>query len=218
MKKVLLGFLLAFSASVFGFIGGGITSHSHSSSTDGGTDIAAVPIGTVLDYSGITPPSLFHVADGSAVSRTTCAKAFTALGTTWGVGDGSTTFNLPDLRGRVTAGKDDMGGVAANRLTNANAGFVGTTLGAAGGDERMFAHSHTGGAHTHGLNSGGGITTANISSGNTYQTAAGSSISAIIQLSTTDSGGAVATSTAGAGTAQNVQPTAVVYKIVKVDC
>jgi microcystin-dependent protein len=53
----------------------------------------------------------------------------------YGAGDGSTTFNLPDLRGRTIAGKDDMGGVSANRLTNQSGGLDGDTLGAAGGAE-----------------------------------------------------------------------------------
>jgi microcystin-dependent protein len=60
---------------------------------------------------------------GQAISRPTYAGLFSRLGTTYGAGDGSTTFNLPDLRGCVTAGKDDMGGGAAGRLTG------GTTLG-----------------------------------------------------------------------------------------
>ena len=55
--------------------------------------------------------------------------------TTCGVGDGSTTFNIPDLRGRVTTKKDDMGGSSANRLTDANDGVDRDTLGNSGGGE-----------------------------------------------------------------------------------
>jgi hypothetical protein len=51
---------------------------------------------------------------------------------------------VPDLRGRCVAGKDDMGGSAANRITAGNSGITGTTLGAAGGDERQHQHQHTG--------------------------------------------------------------------------
>lgn len=54
---------------------------------------------------------------GQAVSRTTYAALFTAIGTNYGAGDGSTTFNLPDMRGRIAAGKDDMGGTAASRMS-----------------------------------------------------------------------------------------------------
>jgi microcystin-dependent protein len=96
----------------------------------------AVPVGGLLDYVGTTAPnSAFVFPYGQAVSRTTYATLFTMVSTTFGVGDGSTTFNLPDLRGRVVAGKDDMGGPSANRLTNADDGLNGDTLGATGGGE-----------------------------------------------------------------------------------
>ena len=82
--------------------------------------------------------------DGSAVSRTgNFANLFQALGTTWGVGDGSSTFNVPDLRGRSKFGRDDMGGSAANRITNAGSGIVGTTTGAVGGAQSVtFAQAN----------------------------------------------------------------------------
>lgn len=56
-----------------------------------------IPVGGVLLFMGSTPPTGFLAADGSAVSRTTYAHLFAVIGTTYGVGDGSTTFNLPDL-------------------------------------------------------------------------------------------------------------------------
>ena len=74
---------------------------------------------------------------GQAVSRTEYAGLFAAYASTYGAGDGSTTFNLPDLRGRVIAGKDDMGGTSANRLTSP---INGDNLGAAGGTE---GHTHS---------------------------------------------------------------------------
>jgi len=96
----------------------------------------AVPVGGFLDYVGTTAPnSAFVFPYGQAVSRTTYSVLFAMTSTTFGVGDGSTTFNLPDLRGRVVAGKDDMGGSSANRLTNADDGLNGDTLGATGGGE-----------------------------------------------------------------------------------
>lgn len=64
----------------------------------------AMPIGAILDYAGTTPPSGWLVADGRAISRTTYSNLFSVLGTTWGAGDGSTTFNLPSLNGRSTVG------------------------------------------------------------------------------------------------------------------
>jgi microcystin-dependent protein len=71
---------------------------------------------------------------GQAISRTTYSSLFSLLSTTYGTGDGSTTFNVPDLRGRVIAGKDDMGGSAASRLssTSITSGSP-TTLGGSGG-------------------------------------------------------------------------------------
>lgn len=80
---------------------------------------------------------------GQAVSRTTYVSLFGKIGVTYGSGDGSTTFNLPDRRGRAAFGKDDMGGSAANRLTNAVSGVAGSTLGAAGGDQRLQQHAHS---------------------------------------------------------------------------
>jgi microcystin-dependent protein len=95
-----------------------------------------VPLGGMLDYTGSTAPnSAFVLPYGQAISRTTYSAYFTLVSTTYGVGDGSTTFNVPDLRGRVVAGKDDMGGSSANRLTDADDGLNGDTLGDPGGGE-----------------------------------------------------------------------------------
>ena len=80
--------------------------------------------GIVFDYAGNTAPTGFLMCYGQAVSRTTYAALFAAIGTAYGAGDGSTTFNVPDCRGRVTAGGDAMGGTAAGRL---NVNTTGTT-------------------------------------------------------------------------------------------
>lgn len=111
--------------------------------------------GTALNWRGTTAPTGFLFEDGSAVSRTTYAALFAEIGTTYGVGDGATTFNIPDSRGRVNVGRDDMGGVAANRITNAGSGCVGTTLALGCGAENhtmtsgeLVAHTHTIGAPT----------------------------------------------------------------------
>lgn len=91
----------------------------------------SVPIGASIPYWGSTVPnSLFVFPYGQAISRTTYATCFSRLGTTFGVGDGSTTFNLPDQRGRSLFGYDAMGGVAASRLSSFWA-----ALGIAGGVE-----------------------------------------------------------------------------------
>ncbi len=92
-----------------------------------------IPIGASIDYWGaVAPNSSFALMYGQAISRTTYSALFSLFGIQYGAGDGSTTFNIPDLRGRVIAGKDDMGGSAAGRLATAVAG---TTLGAVGGGE-----------------------------------------------------------------------------------
>jgi microcystin-dependent protein len=92
----------------------------------------SVPIGASIDYWGSTAPnSSFVLAYGQAISRSTYSTLFSLFSTTFGSGDGSTTFNVPDLRGRVVAGADAMGGVAASRLTDAVAGM--DSLGDAGG-------------------------------------------------------------------------------------
>ena len=119
-------------------------------------DSAAVsvlmPTSTILPYAGSAAPTGYFLCDGSAKSRTTYAGLFAIIGTTYGVGDGSTTFNIPDLRGRVIAGQDDMGGTSANRLTGQTGGVDGDILGGTGGAEthtlsitQMPSHDHGGG-------------------------------------------------------------------------
>lgn len=113
-------------------------------------DSFTVPSGTVLPFAGSTAPSGYQLCYGQAISRTTYASLFSAIGTTYGAGDGSTTFNVPDLRGRAIAGQDDMGGVSADRLTDQSGGLDGDTLGASGGAEthtlteaQLASHTHT---------------------------------------------------------------------------
>lgn len=111
--------------------------------TDGGTAswaaVAQVPTGTVLDFAAATAPSGYLACNGAAVSRTTYAALFAVIGTTWGAGDGSTTFNVPDLRGRTAIGSGTGSGLTAR------------TLAGTGGAEthqlsvaEMPSHSHAG--------------------------------------------------------------------------
>jgi len=67
---------------------------------------ASVPTGGVMSYIAATAPTGWLLCDGAAVSRTTYADLFTVISTTYGVGDGSTTFNVPNLKGRVPVGLD----------------------------------------------------------------------------------------------------------------
>lgn len=69
-----------------------------------------VPVGMIMSWTKASTPAGFLVCDGAAISRTTYAALFDAIGTTHGVGDGSTTFNLPDLQGKLPVGDD--GGVS----------------------------------------------------------------------------------------------------------
>ena len=94
------------------------------------------PIGSIIAFSALTPPTGFLICDGSEVSRTGYSDLFAVIGTTYGVGDGSTTFNLPDLRQRFILGKADSG--------------TGSVLASTGG---AIDHTHTGGAHDHSLSS-----------------------------------------------------------------
>lgn len=70
-------------------------------------ELVSIPIGGLTQYAGATSPSVnYAICDGAAVNRTTYATLFARIGTTYGVGDGSTTFNLPNVKGRVIAGLD----------------------------------------------------------------------------------------------------------------
>lgn len=77
---------------------------------------AAVPVGAVQGFLRSAAPSGWLKLNGQAVSRTTYAALFALLGTTYGAGDGSTTFNLPDFRGEFLRGLDDGRGVDAARV------------------------------------------------------------------------------------------------------
>ena len=102
-----------------------------------------VPIGTILDFAAATAPTGYLVCDGSAVSRSTYAALFAVIGTTWGSGNGSTTFNIPDFRGRTAIGAGT--GTASDATAHA--------LGSNGGTEtHKLTHAQSGvPAHSHPL-------------------------------------------------------------------
>lgn len=116
------------------------------------SDVAGVPIGTLIIWPTNTPPTGYLLCYGQTVSRTTYANLFAVLGTTYGDGDGTTTFGLPDARGRAIAGKDNMGGVSADRLTGLSGGIDGDTLGATGGLESHTLTTAQIPSHTHSVN------------------------------------------------------------------
>lgn len=79
----------------------------------GDTEENVNPTGSIVAFGSDTPPTGWLLCDGSAVSRTTFADLFAVIGETYGIGDGSTTFDLPDLRQRFALGKADAGTGAA---------------------------------------------------------------------------------------------------------
>jgi microcystin-dependent protein len=87
--------------------------------------VNSVPTGAVSMFAMNTPPTGWVKANGALVSRTTYATLFAAIGTVYGVGDGSTTFGLPDLRGEFLRGWDDGRGIdAARALGSAQAADI----------------------------------------------------------------------------------------------
>ncbi len=176
-----------------------------------------IPIGSGMIWFGTSAPnSNFVFPYGQAVSRTTYATLFAATGTAYGTGDGTTTFNLPDLRGRVTAFLDNMGGSAASRLTTIGSG---TTLGASGGAEsKTIDQEHlpnvtltttiTDPGHSHLLQDSSGTQAAALSDQTGSGNPGGDSTAkkTIPQTKTATTGITASTSLGGSGTSFNVLP------------
>lgn len=178
------------------------------------------PVGTVVDFAGSTAPNTWLLCYGQAVSRSTYSELFSVIGTSYGAGDGSSTFNVPDCRGRVVAGKDNMGGTSSNRLVFQ---VNGTGVGSVGGNEshvltrlEMPPHDHGGstsssGEHTHGVFSVVQPTSPSYSgnSGTGQNAAFTSTQPAGIHSHTIPSDGA-------GNSHNNLQPTIIMNKIIKV--
>lgn len=190
--------------------------------------------GTISDYIGIMAPTGYVLADGKTIGSASssgnranddCYALFKLLWDSMANSEAAVsggrganadsdwsankTIALPDLRGRVTAGKDNMGGTTASRLTSGGSGITGTTLGAVGGTE---THTLTAGqsglpSHSHSDNY-----VYNAGEGNGTYTA-GASGAANLVISTTSTGTAGPTSASSAH--QNTQPTYIVNKIIK---
>jgi microcystin-dependent protein len=169
------------------------------------------PVGLVSPFAGSTAPTGWLLCGGQAVSRTTFTALFGALGTTYGAGDGTTTFNVPDLRGRVAFGLDNMGGTAANRLTTAGSGVNGVALGAGGGNQLMQQHTHSisDPGHSHTL-------PANLALVAGAATAANATTSGLTALGSTASATTgITLQNTGTGTSQNIPPALVLNYIIK---
>jgi microcystin-dependent protein len=168
--------------------------------------------GEIAAYAGTTAPAGTLLCHGQAIGRTAYAGLFAALGTTHGAGDGSTTFNLPDLRGRVPVGKSDMGGVDAGNLAG------GSGLGAGLGGQYQAANTTVSGT-LNGSASGTVTTTGPINGqGNSVGGGAGQSTdwnhqhNATINISASVSGSLFGTS----GTFSIVQPSRVINYLIRI--
>lgn len=192
---------------------------------------ASTPPGTIVDTAFTNPPPGFLLCYGQNVSRTTYAQLWAAaqqFGWTWGTGDGSTTFTLPDARGILRAGADNMGGTPANRLT-------GYTVGTTGGSQAVSliasqlpvsayqdsGHTHTktdpGHNHQFGNNIQVGVFASN--GGGTDYLIIGSSAGLTTSNSTTgitiNSGTANISNPGGGQSHSNVQPTMAVNVMIR---
>ena len=147
---------------------------------------ASIPSGAVIPYISETEPSGWLSCDGSAVSRTTYSDLFAVIGTSFGTGDGSTTFNLPDLRGRTPIGSGTGSGLTARTLA-ATGGAETHTLTV----DEMPAHTHSTASDSSIDRAGGGGTCAEYNAS------------------------AVTGSTGGDGAHNNMQPFLVMNYIIK---
>lgn len=163
--------------------------------------IIGVPTASVLPYGGSSAPAGFLLCNGQAVSRTTYSVLFAAIGTAFGGGDGSTTFNVPDLGGRVIAGREEIADRLQSGVTDS------TTIGessAGGSDTHLLLSTESGmPAHNHTFS---------------YRNSEANSLQALGNLYA-GSGSTYDTSTAPAQNAQsahnNVQPTIIMNFIIK---
>jgi microcystin-dependent protein len=192
----------------------------------------SIPIAGSIDYWASTAPnSSFAIPYGQPISRTTYATLFALIGTTYGAGDGSTTFNLPDLRGRSVASPDNMGGgVDPNRLTAGLLAGVRNSIGGAGGESghalvvgeipniiSSSAGVSVSGTFSGSINSGspvaGGGTGVAGGPGNQFTagTVSGtiSGATATINVASLNTGG-------GSPNHNNMQPTILAYRILRV--
>jgi microcystin-dependent protein len=192
--------------------------------------VQQVPSGSIFQFAGAAAPGGYLICNGSAVSRSTYAALFTAIGTTWGAGNGSTTFNLPDLRGRSPIGAGTGAGLTARALA-ATGGEEGHQLAAnevpalsvTGTAEAAGGHNHaiTDPGHEHDVkysdNNSGDAGVPGHGGNNNHTTTSqpagtGISLAAAANHSHTVDGTANA---GGGGIHNNMQPYAVVNFIIK---
>jgi len=175
--------------------------------------LSYLPAGVMFPYGGSSAPTGYLLCDGSAVSRTTYATLFAAISTTYGVGNGSTTFNVPDLQGNYPRGKDadslgDTGGAASVDVSHSHT---------------VDSHAHTGPSHTHNTTlPEGGWTDGGLAGSDERNMAVGTFLSVAARILVSAAGGTGNTGAATPGTdsqgsaAQSVlDPYVVVNYIIK---
>jgi len=180
-----------------------------------------MPTGSILDFAGANAPDGWLLCYGQALNaniNTQYQALYDIIGNTYG-GSSNQNFVVPDLRGRVIAGQDDMGGTSANRLTGASGGVNGDTFGATGGAETHTLTTAELAVHTHPFDyavngSGGGL---NNVYGMPFGGASGNgSMVNVAGLPPTSGETRTGVKNNGSGSAHNnVQPTIILNKIIK---
>ena len=174
---------------------------------------AGIPTGTVSAFAGSAAPTGYALCDGSAVNRTAQAALFSVIGTTYGIGDGSTTFNLPDLRGRVVAGLgESLLGATADELGDDN-GLIANTKEHTLLETELPAHDH----FTLNNNAGNSGNTVDATNSASFSTSFGGDSSYQMAAPTADPVANIGLSSeTGGGLAHpNVQPTIILNYIIK---
>lgn len=108
--------------------------------------VDGVPIGAIIPYAGSTAPFGTLICNGAAISRSAYPELFDAIGTTWGAGDGSTTFNIPDLRGYFLRGVGGNSAALAVEQNDAIRNIVGRFW------DYLYQNTETGGVYPPGVN------------------------------------------------------------------
>ncbi len=164
--------------------------------------LGIVPIGAMMDWITASAPSKWLLCDGRAISRTTYSVLFAVIGIAFGSGNGTTTFNIPDCRGRVAVAPDDMGTTSGSALRITTGA---STLAGSGGSDRVTLTTNQMPAHNHPPASGTSPSFANIvASGGTAAVGTGSNI-----LTNTTTG-----NTGGGASHENMMPYVVLNKII----
>jgi microcystin-dependent protein len=173
------------------------------------------PVGSIMDWPGASAPTGWLLLYGQVVSQATYPGLYLVVGTSYNTGgEGAGNFRLPDSRGRVSAGKDNMGGSAAGRITTAGSSVDGLTLGANGGAQNVTLDVTMIPSHTHVLTDPTHLHTSLVSTGNTTGVAGGGGFSTTPGNTSAAATGITIANTGGGASHLNVQPTIIFNKII----